>query len=88
MLRIRVNVSDNQCKELVLCKNDDIRETIVEFCKVNNIGDKLVEPLINKVNQSLSTLEIINNSMLLNKNDYLILDKDKNINDSIENNSE
>ena len=88
VLRIRVNVSDNQCKELVLCKNDDIRETIVEFCKVNNIGDKLVEPLINKVNQSLSTLEIINNSMLLNKNDYLILDKIKNISDGIENNSE
>ena len=44
--------------------------------------------MTNKVNQSLIILEIINNSMLLNKNDYLILDKVKNIGDAIEKNSE
>ena len=87
VLKIRVNVSDNQYKELVLCKNDDIREKVIEFCKDNNIDDKLVEPLINKVNQSLNTLGIIN-SMILNKNGFLILDKIKNISDDIENNSE
>ena len=75
VLKIRVNVSDKQCKELVICKDDDINEKIVEFCKDNNISEKLVEPLFNKVNQSLNTLEIINNNMTLNKNDFLILNK-------------
>jgi hypothetical protein len=82
ILKIRVNVSDTQCKELVLCKNDDISEKVKEFCKDNGINDKLVEPLINKVNQSLFTLEIINNNMVLNKNNYLILDKIKNFMDN------
>ena len=86
VLKIRVNVSDSQCKELVLCKNDNVSEKVIEFCNNNNISEKLAEPLINKVNQSLSTLEIINNSMNLNKNDFLILDKVKNISDNIENN--
>ena len=78
VLKIRVNVSDNQYKELVIFKDDDINEKVVEFCKDNNINEKLVEPLYNKVNQSLITLEIINN-MSLNKNDNLILNKIKNI---------
>ena len=81
VLKIRVNVSDNQCKELVICKDDDINEKIIDFCKDNNISEKLVEPLYNKVDQSLKTLEIINN-MSLNKNDYLILDKIRNIADN------
>ena len=86
LLKIRLNVGDNQCKELILCKNDDIKQKILEFCKDNNINKKLVEPLINKVNQSLNTLEIINNNMTLNKNDFLVLDKVKNMSDMIENN--
>ena len=85
VLKIRVNVSDNQCKELILCKNDDVNEKVLEFCKGNNISENLVKPLINKVNQSLNTLEIINN-MALNKNDFLILDKAKNISDNDKNN--
>ena len=80
VLKIRVNVSDNQCKELVIFKNDDINEKVLEFCKENNINKKLVEPLVNKVIQSLGTLELINN-MNLNKKDFLILDKVKNGND-------
>ena len=86
VLKIRVNVSDSQCKELVLCKNDNVSEKVIEFCNNNNISEKLAEPLINKVNQSLSTLEIINNSMNLNKNDFLILDEVKSVSDNIENN--
>ena len=77
VLKIKVNVSDNECKELVIYKNDVISERVLEFCKDNNISEKLVEALIFKVNQSLKTLEIISN-MGLNKNDYLILDKVKN----------
>lgn len=87
ILKIKINVRDNQCKELVLCKGDNINEKVVEFCKDNCINEKLVEPLCNKVNQSLSTLEIINNSNLaLNKNDFLILNKVKNITGNNENN--
>ena len=72
LLKIRVNISDTQCKELVICKNDDISEKVKEFCKINSISDKLVESLINKINQSLSTLETINN-MILNNNEFLNL---------------
>ena len=87
ILKIKINISDNQCKELVLCKDDNINEKVVEFCKNNGINEKMVEPLCNKVNQSLSTLEIINNNNLsLNKNDFLILKKVKNISDNNENN--
>ena len=81
ILQIRVNVSDNQCKELVICKNDDISEKVKDFCNINGINDKLVESLINKVNQSLNTLESVNNMILDNK-DILILDKIKNSRDN------
>ena len=85
ILKIKINVKDNQCKEFILCKNDDINEKVLEFCKDNNISENLVKPLVNKVNQSLNTLEIINN-MALNKNDFIILDKAKNISDNDKNN--
>ena len=77
LLKIRVNVSDSQCKELVICKNDDINEKVVEFCQDNGINEKLVELLVNKVNQSLRALEIIKN-MNLNNSDFMVLDKVKN----------
>ena len=76
LLKIRVNISDTQCKELVICKNDDISEKVKEFCNINGISEKLVDSLINKVNQSLNTLETINNMILDNK-EFLILDKIK-----------
>ena len=83
VLKIRVNLSDTQCKELVICTNDDISEKVKEFCYDNSISKKLVEPLINKINQSLNRLESINN-MILNNNNYLILDKVKNCRDNNE----
>jgi len=87
ILKIKINISDDQCKEFILCKDDDILEKVVEFCKDNCINEKLVQPLYNKVNQSLITLEIINNNNLpLNKNDFLILNKVKNISGNNENN--
>ena len=85
ILKIRVNLSDNQCKELILCKNDDVNEKVLKFCKDYNISENLVKPLVNKVNQSLNALEIISN-MALNKNDFIILDKAKNISDNDKNN--
>ena len=87
ILKIKINISDDQCKEFILCKDDDIFEKVVEFCNDNSISEKLVQPLYNKVNQSLNTLEIIYNSNLpLNKNDFLILNKVKNISSNNENN--
>ena len=81
ILKLKVNISDSEYKELVLYKNDDINERVYEFCNDNNISKKLVEPLIYKVTQSLKALEIISN-MSLNKSDFLILDKVKNNFDS------
>ena len=87
ILKIKINISDDQCKEFILCKDDNIFEKVVEFCKDNCINEKLVQPLYNKVNQSLNTLEIINNNnMPLNKNDFLILNKVKNFSTNNENN--
>ena len=85
VLKIMVNIGKKQCK-LVLCKNDDISKKILVFCKTNNISENLLEPLINKINQILNILEVIKNNMTLDKNDFLILDKVKNIRDIIENN--
>ena len=87
LLKIRVNVSDTQCKELVICQNDDINERVEKFCNDNGINKEIVEPLINKINQSLIILETINNNMVLNKNDYLILNKIKNFRDNINENN-
>ena len=79
LLRIRVNVSEKQYKELVICKKDDVNKKVIEFCKENFITEKLIEPLLNKVNQSLNTLKIINNNYSLNENDFVILNKLRNI---------
>ena len=81
ILKIRINVSEGDSKELVIFKEDDVRERVEEFCKENNIREKLIEPLYNKVNKSLNALEIINN-MSLNKNDFFILNKIKDIRDN------
>ena len=76
LLRIRVNVSDNQYKELVICKIDKVYIKVKEFCNDNGISDKLIDPIYNKINQSLITLKNINN-FALNENDYLVLYKIK-----------
>ena len=76
LLRIRVNVSDNQYKELVICKNDIVYKKVKDFCNDNVINDKLIDPIFNKINQSLNTFKIINN-FALNEDDLLILYKIK-----------
>ena len=81
VLKIRVSISDTEYKELVLCKNDDISEKVLDFCKNNNISENLLEPLVNKISQSLITLELIKSNMTLDKKEFLILDKVKNISD-------
>ena len=78
LLRIRINVNEKQYKELVICKNDDVNKKVVEFCNDNFINEKLIKPLVNKVNQGLNTLKLVNNNFLLNENDFIILNKIRN----------
>ena len=78
LLKIKINLSDVQSKELVINKNDNVSEKIEEFCKENFINEKLIVPLCTKVKQSLDAIKVIsNNNFLLNENDYLILNKIK-----------
>ena len=83
LLRIRVNLNENDYKELIICKNDVIYKKVEEFCNNNNINKKLIDPLYNKINQSLNTIRNINNNLNLNNNDLSIINKY--INNNIDN---
>ena len=79
IMRLNLTVGEDESKELVLYKNDDIRTRVVEFCKENNINKRLIEPLYKKINRSLDTLKNFDNNFSLNKDDLLVLNKLKNI---------
>ena len=79
IMRLNLTVGEDESKELVLYKNDDIRTRVVEFCNENNINKRLIEPLYKKINRSLDTLKNFNNNFSLNKDDLLVLNKLKNI---------
>ena len=79
IMRLNLTVGEDESKELVLYKNDDIRTRVVEFCNENNINKRLIEPLYKKINRSLDTLKNFDNNFSLNKNDLLVLNKLKNI---------
>ena len=79
IMRLNLNVGEDESKELVLYKNDDIRTRVVEFCNENNINKRLIEPLYKKINRSLDTLKNFDNNFSLNKDDLLVLNKLKNI---------
>ena len=75
ILRIKVNVGENESKELILYKSDDIKIKVIEFCNENGINKRMIEPLYKKINRSLNTLENFNNNFSLNKDDILVLNK-------------
>jgi len=79
IMRLYLTVGEDESKELVLYKNDDIRTRVVEFCNENNINKRLIEPLYKKINRSLDTLKNFDNNFSLNKDDLLVLNKLKNI---------
>ena len=79
IMRLNLTVGEDESKELVLYKNDDIRTRVVEFCNENNINKRLIEPLYKKINRSLDTLKNFDNNFSLNKDDLLVLNKLKNI---------
>ena len=79
IMRLNLTVGEDESKELVLYKNDDIRTRVVEFCNENNINKRLIEPLYKKINRSLDTLKNFDNNFSFNKDDLLVLNKLKNI---------
>ena len=81
-------MGENECKELVLYKDDDIKTKVIEFCNENNINKRLIEPLYKKIIHSLDTLENFNNNFSLNKDELLVLNKLKTlVGNNNENNS-
>jgi len=77
LLRIQINLKDNQCADLVVYKDDDINLVVTKFCYDNNINENLIEPLINKIKQSLNKLNIVYNSIELDKDGVVMLEKVK-----------
>ena len=85
IIRLNLNVGENESKELVLYKDDDIKTKVIEFCNENDINKRLIEPLYKKINRSLDTLKKLNNNFEVNRDELLILNKLKN---SLGNNNE
>ncbi len=75
IMKIRIKVSNNESKELILCKEDNVCDKIREFCNDNGISERLIKPLCCKVEQSLKNLELVNINRNLDKNDILVLNK-------------
>ena len=77
LMKIQMHLRDGQCKDLVVNKDDDINSLVKQFCTDNFINDNLVEPLINKIKQSLVKLNIVNNCVELNRDGVVMLEKAK-----------
>ena len=72
LMRVKINTKENT-RELIIYKDEDIYNVILSFCNDNNIDNKLVIPLYNKINQSLNKLKEVTNNMLLKREDVLLL---------------
>ena len=77
LMRVKINIRDNKYKELIVYKDDDIYVLVSQFCNDNYIKEKLIEPLCNKINQSLIKLNIVTNYVQLNREDIVMLEKAK-----------
>ena len=77
LMRIQIHLKNNQCKDLVVYKDDDINSLVEQFCTDNFLSENLVEPLINKIKQSLIKLNIVNNYVQLNRDGVILLEKAK-----------
>ena len=88
ILRLKINVGENESKELVLYQDEDIKAKVIEFCSENGINKRMIEPLYKKIIHSLDTLENFNNNFSLNKDELLVLNKLKTlVGNNNENNS-
>ena len=79
IIRLNLNVGENESKELVLYKDDDIKTKVIEFCNENDINKRLIEPLYKKINRSLDILKKFNDNFSFNKEELLELNKLKNL---------
>ena len=77
LLRIQISLKDNQYTDFVVYKDDDINIVVKKFCYDNNINENLIEPLINKIKQSLNKLTIVYTSIELDKDGVVMLEKVK-----------
>ena len=77
LIRVKINLKDNKYKELVVYKDDDINDVVNKICNDNFINEKLKQPLINKIKQSLIKLNIVTNYLDLNKDGVVMLEKAK-----------
>ena len=76
LLRINLYINNGKYRNLILYENEDIINTVNNFCIKNNISKKLVEPLTNKIQNSLNTINSIK-SIELGRNNISILEKMK-----------
>ena len=79
LIKIQINLRNNQFEELIIYKDDDINLLVRQFCNDNGINENLIEPLVNKIKQSLIKLNIVNNYVQLNRDGVVMLEKAKNI---------
>ncbi len=77
LIRVKINIKEST-KELIIYKDDDIYNMVLAFCNDNNIDEKLIIPLYNKINRSLNKLKEVKNIMILNREDMVLLNSLKN----------
>ena len=77
-MKLKINLKEDKYIQLIIYKEDNIDEVVKEFCNLNNIDKELVNPLINKIKQSLKQIELItNNKIKLSRDSVLLLEKAK-----------
>ena len=80
MIKLKINLKEDKYEELIIYKEDNIDEKVKEFCNDYSIDEKLVNPLTNKIKQSLKQIELItNNKIKLSRDSVLLLEKAKKI---------
>ena len=78
VMKLKINLKEDKYLQLIIYKEDNIDEVVKEFCNLNNIDKELVNPLINKIKQSLKQIELItNNKIKLSRDSVLLLEKAK-----------
>jgi hypothetical protein len=78
VMKVKINISDNKYKELIIYKGDEVEEVVKKFCNDNFIDAKLEIPLCNKIKQSLNQIDLITNKVKLSRDSVLMLEKAKN----------
>ena len=83
LITVKINFHENQFKELIIYKNDDLFNLVYNFCYDNSIDKKLVLPLCNKIKASLNIVNNITNNSILNKEDLMIIQTAKNMTENV-----